>query len=141
MSAYKACDIRGPVDQLSEGLYRSWGLSIGRQAGFGAKVVAGGDVRLTTPAFLEAAVEGLVVAGAEVIELGIVPTPMVYFAKRCLEAEGCVIVTSSHNPPDTNGLKWMVGNLPPGPEDVQQLREEAEGADSAGRYRSRVLRP
>ena len=139
MSVYKACDIRGPVDQLSEKLYRSWGRSIGRQAGSGAKVVAGGDVRLTTPAFLEAVVEGLVGAGAEVIELGIVSTPMVYFAKRFLGAEGCVIVTSSHNPPDTNGLKWMVGNLPPGPEDVQQLREEAEGADSAGRFAGQAV--
>ena len=132
MSVYKACDIRGPVDQLSEELYRSWGHSIGRQAGAGGRVVAGGDVRLTTPAFLEAAVDGLVRAGLEVIELGILPTPMIYFAKRFLGVQGCVIVTSSHNPADTNGLKWMVGDLPPGPGDVQRLREEAETANFGG---------
>jgi len=57
--------------------------------------------------------DSLVSAGADVVDLGIVPTPMVYYAKRRLQADGCAIVTASHNPPDDNGLIVWIG-LPDG---------------------------
>ena len=127
MSIYKACDIRGPVTQLSPELYRSWGRILGSRLEGGSIFPVGGDVRLTSPAFREAFIEGLISVGLRAVDLGTLPTPMVYFARRHLQAPGCAMVTASHNPPDINGLKWMVGDLPPNEEEVQSLRK---GVDS-----------
>ncbi|MHB8897196.1 MAG: phosphohexomutase domain-containing protein [Thermoguttaceae bacterium] len=127
MSVYKPCDIRGHVPtDLNNDLYRCWGRSLGLMQPGAGKFVIGGDVRFSTPAFLDALAEGLVSSGVDVVDLGIVPTPMVYYAKRRLQAEGCAIVTASHNPPDHNGLKWMVGDSAPTPEQVERLRHEAQ---------------
>jgi phosphomannomutase len=92
----------------------------------GSTFITGGDVRLTTPQFLEALIEGLSENGVNVIHPGVVPTPMVYFAKRFFQADGCAMVTASHSPPDYNGLKWMIGEYPPGEEEVQALRRFAQ---------------
>lgn len=132
MSVYKPCDIRGPVGSLSAELYRSWGRALGQKLPPGASFVVGGDVRLSTPGFLEALVSGLLEAGMVVENLGVVPTPLVYFAKRHRGARGSAIVTASHSPPDRNGLKWLIGELPPTAEDVLQL----EAAGEAGAARS-----
>ncbi len=59
-----------------------------------SKFVIGGDVRFSTAGFLAALSEGLISAGADVVDLGAVPTPMVYYAKRRLQADGCAIVTA-----------------------------------------------
>jgi phosphomannomutase/phosphoglucomutase len=91
----------------------------------GAAFAVGGDVRRSTPGFLDALAGGLCEAGLHVLDLGIVPTPLVYFARRHLDTAGCAIVTASHSPPYINGLKWMVGDLPPSEEDVQALGKEA----------------
>ncbi len=129
MSVYKRCDIRGQVPtDLHPDQYRAWGQSLGNAVPGGAKFVIGGDVRFSTPALLAALGEGLVAAGADVVDLGIVPTPMVYYAKRRLRAEGCAIVTGSHHPPDENGLKWMLGHQPPASAQVDFLRRGAEQA-------------
>ena len=129
MSVYQPCDIRGPVADLSTSLYRRWGEALGRQVPRGETMVVGGDRRPSTPDFKQALLEGLLESDIEVADLGIVPTPMVYFARRATRAAGCAIVTASHNPPGVNGLKWLVGELPPTEDDVEQLREEAELAD------------
>jgi len=92
----------------------------------GAVFPVGGDVRLTSSAFREAFIEGLIAVGLRVADLGTLPTPMVYFARRHFQASGCAMVTASHNPPDINGLKWMVGEFPPDEEEVQSLREGVE---------------
>lgn len=127
MSVYKPCDIRGHVPtDLNEDLYRSWGRTLGLLHSGPSKFVVGGDVRYSTPGFLAALSEGLVSTGADVVDLGIVPTPMVYYAKRRLQADGCAIVTASHNPADCNGLKWLLGDMPPTAQQVEQLRQGAE---------------
>lgn len=127
MSIYKACDIRGEVcSELSEERYRRWGLALGRTVAPNAPFLAGGDVRESTPRFLASLVEGLAQAGAAVLNLGQLPTPVVYFAKRHYRAAGCAIVTASHNPYNVNGLKWMIGSRPPTPEDVQRLKASTE---------------
>lgn len=123
MSVYQPCDIRGPVVELSAELYRKWGYILGRQA---KRFVVGGDVRTHTPAFLAALTEGLISAGAKVDSLGILPTPLVYLAKRQRGYEACAIVTASHNPPEYNGLKWMIGSLPPTEADVEAIRRASE---------------
>ena len=129
MSVYKPCDIRGhyPSD-LSPELYRSWGRALGRQVEQGSKFVVGGDVRLSTQNLLASLIEGLSQNPIDVVDVGELPTPMVYYAKRRLKASGCAIVTASHNPPDFNGLKWMLGDTPPTPGEVELLKSEAEEA-------------
>ena len=124
MSVYKPCDIRGPVSELSPELYAAWGRSIGRRLDPGSDVYVGGDVRTSTPEFLKALASGLCDTGARVHDLGIVPTPLVYFAKRTRAASACAIVTASHNPPDRNGLKWMIGDRPPTEETVSEFERE-----------------
>lgn len=125
MSVYKPCDIRGTIDHLSVEQYRSWGRCIARRAKK-RTVYIGGDVRKHTPDFLAALEAGLVDGGAIVRNLGIVPTPMVYFANRNFGTGNCAIVTASHNPPHYNGLKWMIEHRPPTHEQVEQFRAETE---------------
>jgi len=122
VSVYKPCDIRGDAaTELSAALYEAWGRALGRQLAPSAKFVVGGDVRESTPAFLAALIDGLCQAGLNVVDLGLLPTPMIYYAKRRLHADGCAIVTASHNPATVNGLKWMLGDRPPTPDDVAAL--------------------
>jgi phosphomannomutase/phosphoglucomutase len=128
VSIYKPCDIRGSArGELTPELYRRWGAALGGQVEPGAKFVVGGDVRESTPSFLAALADGLCHAGLDVVVLGSLPTPMIYYAKRRLDAAGCAIVTASHNPADTNGLKWMIGDRPPTEKDVQALKRGTEG--------------
>jgi phosphomannomutase len=121
MSVYKACDIRGAVDQLSPELYRAWGRWLAQQVPPGAGFLAGGDVRQTTEVFLAALIDGLVDGGAAAVDLGMVPTPVAWFAGRHLGAAGVAVVTASHSPPDINGLKWSVAGRPPAEAQIQAL--------------------
>lgn len=126
MTIYKPCDIRGHVcTEITPELYRSWGQTLGCQLPSRSKFVAGGDVRLSTAGFLAALVDGLCRAGLDVVDLGCLPTPMIYYAQRRLAAAGCAIVTASHNPPDFNGLKWMLGDYPPTADEVRLLETAA----------------
>jgi phosphomannomutase len=122
VSIYKPCDIRGDAaTELSTALYERWGRALGRQLPPMAKFVVGGDVRDSTPPFLAALMEGLCRAGLDVVDLGLLPAPMIYYAKHRLRAEGCAIVTASHNSAAANGLRWMLRDRPPTPEDVAAL--------------------
>ena len=112
--------------ELSPALYEAWGRALGRQLPPAAKFVVGGDVRESTPPFLAALVDGLCQAGLDVVDLGLLPTPMIYYAKRRLHADGCAIVTASHNPATINGLKWMLGDRPPTPDDVAALERAVQ---------------
>ena len=127
LSIYKPCDIRGvAAEELTPELYRRWGFALGMQVAPRAKFVIGGDVRGSTPELLEALTEGLCLAGVDVVELGLLPTPMIYYARRRLAAAACAIVTASHNPAKINGLKWAIDGKPPTPEEVDLLRQAAE---------------
>jgi hypothetical protein len=113
MTIYKPCDIRGDADkELTPALYKGWGQTLGQRLPPMAKFLVGGDVRASTPPFLAALIEGLCQAGLDVVDLGLLPTPMIYYAKQRLHADGCAIVTASHNPATVNGLKWMLGDQP-----------------------------
>ena len=132
MSIYKPCDIRGNVaTQLTPELYRRWGHALGYQLEPGAKFVIGGDIRASTPEFLSALSDGLCEAGVDVVDLGLLPTPMIYYAWRRLHAAGCAIVTASHQAFDMNGLKWLIGPHPPTPEEIAALEHQAEVCNGA----------
>ncbi len=129
MSIFKPCDIRGVYpDALNEELAGAIGRGIGTELG-GRTCVVGGDVRCSTPALKRAVIEGLARAGAQVLDLGIAPTPAVYWAHRRLGAYGAVIVTASHNPPEYNGVKFALGDRPAGPEDLGRLEKRVRDSD------------
>ncbi|TDR31283.1 phosphomannomutase [Hydromonas duriensis] len=111
-SIFKAYDIRGVVDEtLTEQAVRQIGHALGTEAqqrGL-TDMVLGRDGRLSGERLLNALAQGIVLAGVNVIDVGMVPTPVVYFATKHLQTGSGVAVTGSHNPPEYNGLKMMLG--------------------------------
>lgn len=85
-------------------------------------VVVGRDCRLTSERYAGRFMEGLLATGCRVMDIGICPTPVVYFAIRHLQAEGGVMVTASHNPPEFNGFKICSGVDSVFGEQIQQIR-------------------
>ncbi|MDX9718852.1 MAG: phosphomannomutase/phosphoglucomutase, partial [Thauera sp.] len=109
---FKAYDIRGIVDTvLTPDAVRAIGHALGSEAAArGQKAIAvGRDGRLSGPALSGALGEGIRAAGIDIIDIGCVPTPLTYFAAYQLGCDSCVSVTGSHNPPDYNGLKMVLG--------------------------------
>jgi phosphomannomutase/phosphoglucomutase len=108
---FKAYDIRGILDKtLDAGIARKIGQAFGAAAlAKGERtVVIGRDGRLSGPALSQALATGLQEAGVDVIDLGMVATPMVYFGTNVLDARSGIMVTGSHNPPDYNGFKMVL---------------------------------
>lgn len=123
MSAWKACDIRGPYPaEVNASLIRSAANAIASGLESGSRVLIAGDFRLSTPELRQAAIDGATQAGAHVIDAGQVPTPVAYFAHRVYGTDAVLIVTASHNPADHNGLKFATRELPPSPEEMLALR-------------------
>lgn len=112
---FKSYDIRGiyPSDFDEEAIYR-----IGRATAqyFSLKNVAiGRDVRESSPSLFKELVRGLTESGADVIDLGLTSTPMVYFAASRLPVDAVISLTASHNPPEYNGMKLaLAGAVPVG---------------------------
>lgn len=109
---FKAYDIRGIVDRsLTESAVTAIGHALGSEARVrGLRAIAiGRDGRLSGPRLAEALSDGIRAAGIDVIDIGAVPTPLTYFAAHHLGVHSCVSVTGSHNPPDYNGLKMVLG--------------------------------
>ncbi len=132
LEIFRAYDIRGVVGQsLTEvGVYQI-GRAIGtlvRRAGC-SEVVVGRDGRLSGPALSDALVRGLAATGCGVIDVGMVPTPVVYFASHAFNTGCGVAVTGSHNPPDYNGLKIVVAGKTLSGEDILGIRALIEADD------------
>jgi len=109
---FRAYDIRGIVGQtLDAGIARQIGQAIGtRMAEQGlTQIVVGRDGRLSGPELLDGLVDGLCLAGRTVIDIGLAPTPVTYFGAYHLDTGCCVSLTGSHNPPDYNGFKIVIG--------------------------------
>jgi phosphomannomutase / phosphoglucomutase len=131
---FRTYDIRGIVGKtLTAATVRDIGRALGtfaRERGAGAFAI-GRDGRLSGPELAGALADGLNAAGADVIEIGMAPTPVAYFAAHHLGCGSCVAVTGSHNPPDYNGLKIVVaGNTLYGDE-IQELRHIIDGGKFA----------
>ena len=127
---WKPCDIRGAFpDEVSADLLSRVGASVGTLLPAGARVLVAGDFRTSTPLLKAALIEGLQDAGAWVLDAGQIPTPIAYFAHLQLKTAAVMIVTASHNPPEYNGLKLMVGQMPPAPEELRRLRALAQQGD------------
>ncbi|WP_029007633.1 phosphoglucomutase/phosphomannomutase PgmG [Azospirillum halopraeferens] len=129
-------DIRGIVGRtLSEddarAVGRAFGTMVVRSGGTSACV--GYDGRHSSPALEAAMVEGLAATGLHVLRVGLGPTPMLYFAARHLNADAGVMITGSHNPPEYNGIKMVLGKGPVYGDAIQEIgRIAAAGAYADG---------
>jgi phosphomannomutase len=134
-SIFKAYDIRGVVGQtldtaLAEHLGRAFGtaaLQLGERA-----VTVGRDGRLSGPSLVAALTRGLLSSGVDVVDLGMVTTPMLYYVAATRAAEGCssgIAVTGSHNPKDYNGFKMVLAGRAIYGDDIQDLRRRIESQD------------
>ena len=128
-SIFKAYDIRGVVpstihEEMAEALGKAFGMAALAE---GEKSVAvGRDGRLSGPSLSAALMRGLAAVGLEVIDVGMVTTPMLYFAASTLTASG-IQVTGSHNPKDYNGFKMVLAGRAIYGEEIQALRRAIEG--------------
>ncbi len=138
---FKAYDIRGVVGKtLTAAIVEAIGHAIGSEArARGLTAVAiGRDGRLSGPELAQALARGLQKSGVDVVDVGMVATPMLYFAAHELCNYSGVMVTGSHNPPDYNGLKMVLGGETLAAESIQALRlrlENGDLVDGSGGYR------
>tara|TARA_R110002073_G_scaffold4917_22_gene31215 strand:- start:8784 stop:11267 length:2484 start_codon:yes stop_codon:yes gene_type:complete len=129
---FRAYDIRGVVGQtLNEDIAYQIGQAIGSEADdLGeSKIVVGADGRLSSPDIVDALIGGLVSTGREVINIGFVPTPLLYYATNNSEATSGVMVTGSHNPADHNGMKVVLAGRTLVGEDIQRLLQRFQSQD------------
>ena len=134
-SSFKAYDIRGIVGEaLDEAFAEHLGRAFGTVAlGLGEKAVAvGRDGRLSGPALAAALMRGLASTGLDVVDLGAITTPMLYYVAATRAAHGCrsgIQVTGSHNPKNYNGFKMVLGGRAIYGEDIQALRRRIASGD------------
>jgi len=125
-------DIRGVVGKTlhvadARAIGRAFGTLVRRKGG--KRVALGRDGRLSSPELSGACRAGLQAAGVDVVDIGTVSTPMLYFAVWHLETDGGIMITGSHNPPDFNGFKMMMGRKSFFGEDIQTLGRVAAAGD------------
>ena len=131
---FRAYDIRGVVGDTLTAEYAYWiGRAIGSQslAQGEPKVIVGRDGRLSGPELLQQLVQGLLDCGCEVTDIGMVPTPVVYFAANVLEGRSAVMLTGSHNPPDYNGFKIIIAGDTLANEQILALKTRLDNNDLA----------
>jgi phosphomannomutase/phosphoglucomutase len=147
---YREYDLRGVADRdLTSAVVRGLGRGLGQllrpegRPDAPLRVAVGRDCRLSGPRLVGDLVGGLRQAGADVVDIGVGPTPYLYFAAHHLETDGGVMVTGSHNPADENGFKIMRGKASFFGEDIQRLGRLVEagsfGPEAAGSVESQNL--
>ncbi|MBF0262718.1 MAG: phosphomannomutase/phosphoglucomutase [Magnetococcales bacterium] len=132
---FREYDIRGVMGKdLSPELFRDLGRTFaahlraeGRQANL--TVTVGRDGRISSPVLAQGLIDGLVLGGMRVIDVGLVPTPGLYFAAHHFKADAGIMITGSHNPPDHNGIKMMRAGRPVYGVEIQALKRRLEARD------------
>nr|WP_312196600.1 phosphomannomutase/phosphoglucomutase [Pseudomonas luteola] len=133
-SIFRAYDIRGVVgDSLTPETAYWIGRAIGSEslARNEPNVAVGRDGRLSGPELVEQLIKGIADTGATVSDIGMVPTPVLYYAANVLAGKSGVMLTGSHNPPDYNGFKIVIAGETLANESIQRLRERIETGDVA----------
>jgi phosphomannomutase len=131
-SVLREYDIRGVVGRTihpadARAIGRTFGTLVRRKGG--KRVALGYDGRLSSPELAAACAEGLRAAGVDVMNIGLAATPMLYFAVYHLDTDGGIQITGSHNPPDYNGFKMMMGKKSFFGADIQTLGAMAGKGD------------
>jgi phosphomannomutase/phosphoglucomutase len=137
--AFREYDIRGAADpdlsdEVARALGRTFVAMLREQSGGAAaplRVAVGRDGRLSSDRLFAALTDGLLGAGADVIAVGVGPTPLLYFAAHDLGTEGAVMITASHNPGPDNGFKLMRGKASFFGAEIQALADRLEQGDAA----------
>ena len=132
MSLFREYDIRGVVGkdltlELAGEIGKAFGSYLIRQGR--SRIALGRDVRLTSPPLRDRLLEGLLSTGIEVTDIGICPTPLLYFSLFRLPVQGGVIITGSHNAAEFNGFKLCVGKAAIFGEEIQKIRRLVEQRD------------
>lgn len=131
---FREYDIRGVADRdLTDAvvvqLGRGFASMMQGKAGGAPRIAVGRDCRLSGPRLSAALIRGLREGGAHVVDVGVGPTPKLYFSVFHLDADAGIMVTGSHNPPDENGFKMMRGKASFFGPDIQELRRRMEADD------------
>jgi len=126
---FREYDIRGrvPEELNRETAYRLGQCFAAYYQSFGAKRISlGRDCRLSSPELRQGVMEGMMDAGIHVIDVGMVPTPLLYFSLHHSDVDGGIQITGSHNPPEYNGFKVCLGKATIYGEEIQKLRRIGE---------------
>jgi phosphomannomutase/phosphoglucomutase len=131
---FREYDIRGIADRelLSDDielLGQAFGTYLQRHSG--KRITLGRDTRLSSPRLRDALIRGLMASGCHVTDIGVVPTPVLYYSVFHLKADGGVMITGSHNPPEFNGFKTVCGESTIHGEAIQELYRLIETGDLA----------
>ena len=148
---FKAYDIRGIVDKsLTVDMTYQIGQSIGTEAIVNDQtaVIIGRDGRLSGLKLSKVLADGIRSTGIDVVDIGVAPTPVVYFAAYHLGIPSCVAITGSHNPPDYNGFKIVIDGMTLSAERIQTIRQRIQdkssilaSSENLGTYSSREIIP
>jgi phosphomannomutase/phosphoglucomutase len=144
---FRQYDVRGIVgedltDDVAEKLGQGYGaymVNLGHR-----KVSVGHDARISSSPFRDALIKGILSTGVDVVDLGMVPTPTLYFSLFHLDVQGGVMITGSHNPPEFNGFKLAVGHTTLyGPEiqDIRQIIETGDYPSGTGQLTQLDIKP
>jgi phosphomannomutase/phosphoglucomutase len=129
---FRAYDIRGVAGKtLTVSAVHEIGRAIGSEAHERGQqgIVVARDGRSSSPALADALIKGLRATGRDVIDIGMVPTPVLYFATHFLDTGSGVMITGSHNPPEYNGLKIMLGDETLSGEDIRAIYKRVKSND------------
>jgi phosphomannomutase/phosphoglucomutase len=155
-SIFREYDIRGVAERdfdagFAHALGRGYAAYLAERSITG-RIGVGRDCRLTSDAYAAAVRRGLLESGCDVVDLGVCPTPVTYFALFDLELAGAIQVTGSHNPASDNGFKVCVGRTTIYGAEIQALRRlieagrapdgrgRVEGLDIVARYQAEIIR-
>src|ERR1700691_4797800 len=131
---FREYDIRGIAEtELTTAGVVQLGRALGTllQRKSGPRISLGRDCRLSSPRLHDALLEGLLAAGCEVTDVGVVPTPLLYFPAVHLKSDGAIMITGSHNPAEFNGFKTVCGSGTLHGETIQEVRKLIEAGDFA----------
>lgn len=142
---FKAYDIRGIVDktlttEITHGIGRAVGSAV--RASGGQNIIIGRDGRFSGPKLAQALADGLRASGVDVVDIGLAPSPVVYFACHAMNIPSCIAITGSHNPPEYNGLKMVVDGVTLSAEAIQAIKQRIIGQDyetGEGSYQQREI--